>query len=138
MESINRMSNEAIAEEMFIDIDLTASVLPEQLSSLEAVAEGRSTGAADGLIKQVMYSDLIKDMLDVSIPEPAPFPTRAGAVPNKRPNTGSVSARRKKLEQILTQSGVTIENYPKETIQALLDSMESYIDGAVRISRKVG
>jgi hypothetical protein len=102
--------------------------------------------AGDGIVKRLQYSDLVKDALgfEVAPPAPAVIPSTPGAVPSKRPDTRApaVTARRKKLESLIESSfargGVEIEDFPKETIQSLLDALETYVSGSIKISRKVG
>jgi len=132
---------DALLIEIFDGFDLRPS-LPE-LTDIEmtklmgAIEESPITGAADRMIKQILFEDFVKDVLgDMPAPEPASLPTVQGHVPSKKPNTGRVSARRQKLESLLestfARGGVEIESFGEDLISHLLDSMESYIATAIR------
>ena len=46
-----------------------------------------------------------------------------------------MSARRKKLKELLTASGLQVENYNETVIQNFLDSMERYISDSVKAAQ---
>jgi hypothetical protein len=141
--------SDALLIEMFDGVDLTATVpeIPDiEMSKLMERVDNAPAGAANGLVRKLMYLDLLERVLgEVPAPAPASLPTEVGVVPSAGPNTGTASgtkpkdsARRQKLRQLLIDAGISMNAYNEETISSLLVSMDAYISDSIKISRRVG
>jgi hypothetical protein len=137
-------SNDSLLVQMFDGPHLEAT-LPVVSIDMDRIVQQiddapTHSWAGGEIVRQVAQADFLKDVLgDVPAAEPAVLPTKPGLIPSSRSDTGTTTrspksaTRRKKLKEMLTDSGIQITNYTQETIEHLLDSMESYVETAVRI-----
>jgi hypothetical protein len=139
---MNSDSNVLVVE-MFDGLEF-GPTLPEiadiEMARVLAEVDARMCkGAGDLVVKQIECADFLKAVLgDVPAPEPAPLPTVAGQIPASKPNTArspKSTARRKKLQALITDSGLLIADYPKEAIESLLTAMEAYVENAIQGAR---
>lgn len=85
----------------------------------------------------VSGNSIQSEMLNILRKAAAELPTAVGHIPSTRPVTTPASrspksaARRKKLKEIFIAAGVPRTSYAEETIESLLDAMESYLDDVV-------
>src|SRR5579864_6062304 len=70
------MNNDWILTEMFGDVNLTDSVLPEELPEIK-LHDPKTAGAANGMVRRLMYNDLLEKVIGqdaVFVPPPFPSP----------------------------------------------------------------
>jgi hypothetical protein len=116
--------------EMFdSDLEMLSQSLPEALPEV-VIPEPRTPGAANGLIRRLMYTDLLEKTFGESpvIPPLVPDPGRP-----VKPD----SPRRRKLRQMITGSGIAPSGYSQEAVEGLVSAMEAYLADQIGSVRSV-
>ena len=139
------MDHTLLIEMGFDEIDLKVPVLPVELPAIEFTES--SSGAADRMIRQLVYEDLIREVLGPEITIAIETGTKTVEDSFVREMVGDTiiplkkakpkSKHRQKIENRVAHSGLTeIADVCPDLLEELVTAMENYVDTAVRESRK--